>query len=141
MLTVAVLMSLTARNLVAQPEQNAVPLVAPTVQLSAAEKEFDAIVRDLEKRLTEAGSFAVDVTSQWETRGSDTNAKGTNIFRVAVQAGGKLRVEAGSAERGAAQFICVSDGRTITRLLRSRNIYSQHDAAETLGELHHDSFT
>lgn len=140
-IAVAALMCLFASRLAAQTAQAPVPLVAPTVQLSAAEQEFDTIVRDLEKRLLEAGSFAVDVKSQWETRGSDANAKGTNLYRVAVQAGGKLRVEAGSVERGPAQFICVSDARTITRLLRSRNIYSQHSAGETLGELHHDAFT
>jgi peroxiredoxin len=141
MFAVAALTFLSTGTLLAQPEQKPVPLIAPTVQLSAAEKEFDAIIRELEQRLTDAGSFAVDVKSQWTTQGNETNAKGTNLYRVAVQAGGKLRVEAGSVERGPAQFICVSDSQTITRLLRSRNIYSQHAAAETLGELHHDGFT
>lgn len=141
MFAAAALTVLTTGTLLAQPEPKSAPLMAPTVQLSAAEKEFDAIIRELETRLTDAGSFAVDVKSQWATQGSDANAKGTNLYRVAVQAGGKLRVEAGSVERGPAQFVCVSDGQTITRLLRSRNIYSQHAAAETLGELHHDSFT
>ncbi len=116
-------------------------VVAPTVKLTEAEKKFDEIVRGFEKRLTESGAFTADVVSQWEATGSGKDVQGTNIYHVAVQAGGKLRVEAGSKEAGAAQFVCVSDGRSITRLLRSANLYSQHDAATTLDELQHDAMT
>ena len=140
MLSATLLTVLTTGHLAAQTETNQTPVLAPTVQLSPAEKDFDEIVRNFEKRLTEAGSFTADVVSQWETAGGG-DAKGTNIFRVAVQAGGKLRVEAGSAEAGEAQFVCVSDGRGITRLLRSAKLYSQHEAATTLDELQHDNMT
>ena len=116
-------------------------VAAPTVKLTDAEKKFDEIVRGVEKRLTESGAFTADVVSQWEATGSGKDVQGTNIYHVAVQAGGKLRVEAGSKEAGAAQFVCVSDGRSITRLLRSANLYSQHDAATTLDELQHDAMT
>ncbi len=140
MLSATLLTVLTTGHLPAQTETNQTPVLAPTVQLSPAEQDFDEIVRNFEKRLTEAGSFTADVVSQWETAGGG-DAKGTNVFRVAVQAGGKLRVEAGSAEAGEAQFVCVSDGRGITRLLRSAKLYSQHEAATTLDELQHDSMT
>ena len=106
--------------LLAQTDTNQTPLVVPAVQLTPAEKDFDELVRSFEKRLTEAGSFTTDVVSQWEAVGGGTDAKGTNIFRVAVQAGGKLRIEAGSAEAGKAQFVCVSRRREFTHLLRSR---------------------
>ena len=117
------------------------PWWPPTVKLSEAEKKFDEIVRGFEKRLTESGAFIVDVVSQWQSTGGGEDAQGTNIYHVAVQAGGKLRIEAGSKEKGAGQFICVSDGRTITRLLRTANLYSQHDAGTTLDELQHDAMT
>lgn len=117
-------------------------VVLPQVTLSAAEGVFDTLFRNFEQRLTDAGAFTVDVTSHWVARGGG-DAQGTNLFHVAVQAGGKLRVEAGSQERGPRQLICVSDGRTITRLLRSAtpNLYTQHDAGATLEELPHDPLT
>lgn len=126
----------------AQDQPAPAKLLVPQVTLSAAEAAFDAMFRGFEQRLTESESFAVDVTSRWVARGA-SEARGTNLFHVAVQAGGKLRVEAGSQERGPGQFICVSDGRTMTRLLRSAtpNLYSQHDAGSTLDELPHDAMT
>jgi hypothetical protein len=126
----------------AQNESAPAGIVVPQVTLSAAETAFDALFRGFEQRLTDAGAFTVDVTSRWVARGSG-EAQGTNLFHVAVQAGGKLRVEAGSQERGPGQLICVSDGRTITRLLRSAtpNLYTQHDAGSTLEELPHDART
>ena len=116
-------------------------VVAPAVKLNAAEKTFDEIVRGFEKRLTDSGAFIADVVSQWNATGAGKDVQGTNLFHVAVQAGGKLRIEAGSREHGAGQFVCVSDGRTMTRLLRSANLYSQHDAGSTLDELQHDAMT
>ncbi|MHB0957864.1 MAG: redoxin domain-containing protein [Pirellulaceae bacterium] len=141
MLSATLLAVLTTGLAWGQADTAPTQVAAPVVQLSPAERDFDEIVRGFEKRLTEAGSFTVDVVSQWEATGSGTDAKGTNIFHVAVQAGGKLRVEAGSAEAGESQFVCVSDGRGITRLLRSANLYSQHDAATSLDELQHDNMT
>ncbi|MHB8972946.1 MAG: redoxin domain-containing protein [Pirellulaceae bacterium] len=137
----ALVVVLTTGYVLAQTDTPQTPIVVPAVQLTAAEKDFDEIVRGFEKRLTEAGSFTTDVVSQWEVVGGGTDAKGTNIFHVAVQAGGKLRVEAGSAEAGKAQFVCVSDGRSITRLLRSANLYSQHGAGASLDELQYDNMT
>lgn len=125
----------------AQAQGTPSTVVAPTVKLSEAEKKFDEIVRGFEKRLTESGAFIVDVVSQWKATGSGKDVQGTNIYHVAVQAGGKLRIAAGSKEKGEGQFICVSDGRTMTRLLRPANLYSQHDAGTTLDELQHDAMT
>ncbi len=125
----------------AQNQAKPSALLAPAVKLSEAEKQFDEIVRGFEKRLTDSGAFTADVVSQWQATGSGKDVQGTNVFHVAVQAGGKLRLEAGSHEAGVAQFICVSDGRSITRLLKSANLYSQHDAGSTLDELQHDAMT
>jgi len=127
------------RQAPAQPKPQTV--VAPTVKLTEAEKNFDEIVRGFEKRLTDAGAFTADVVSQWQATGSGKDVAGTNIFHVAVQAGGKLRLEAGSKESGEAQFVCVSDGNSIKRLLKSAKLYSQHDAGTTLDELQHDAMT
>jgi peroxiredoxin len=140
-LWVAVLSCVAVDDCLAQTQAKQSAVVAPTVKLTDAEKKFDEIVRGFEKRLTDSGAFTADVVSQWAATGSGKDVQGTNIFHVAVQAGGKLRLEAGSKEAGEAQFICVSDGRSITRLLKSANLYSQHDAGTTLDELQHDPMT
>ena len=75
-------------------------VLPPTVQLGDAQKAFDDIVQSFEKRLLGAGAFTLDVVSQWQSTGVGEDRKGTNIFHVAVQAGGKLRIEAGSKESG-----------------------------------------
>lgn len=133
---------LLAGRATAQDQPGAAGAVVPQVSLSAAERAFDTLFRNFEQRLTDAGTFSVDVTSRWVARGAG-DAEGTNLFHVAVQAGGKLRVEAGSQELGPGRLICVSDGRTITRLLRSAtpNLYTQHEAGSTLDELPHDAMT
>jgi hypothetical protein len=141
MLSALWLAALTTNSVIAQTETNQTQVVVPAVELTTAEKQFDEIVRGFEKRLTESGAFTADVVSQWEATGSGMDMQGTNLYHVAVQAGGKLRVEAGSTEAGKAQFVCVSDGRGITRLLRSANLYSQHEAATSLDELQHDNMT
>jgi peroxiredoxin len=139
MVAVTTLLAGEGRAQTTQAKQPA--MVAPPVKLTDAERKFDEIVRGFEKRLTDSGAFVADVVSQWQATGSGKDVKGTNIYHVAVQAGGKLRLEAGSKEAGEAQFICISDGRKITRLLKSANLYSQHDAGTTLDELQHDNMT
>jgi cytochrome c biogenesis protein CcmG/thiol:disulfide interchange protein DsbE len=139
-LWVAVLVSVATGKGIAQTQGAKLGVVPPTVKLGEAQKAFDEIVQRFEKRLLESGAFTFDVISQWKSTGVGEDRKGTNIFHVAVQAGGKLRIEAGSKERGEAQLVCVSNGRTITRLLRSE-VYSQHDAGTTLDELQHDAMT
>lgn len=125
----------------AQTQPVAPPLSAPQTRLSDAEQKFDTVVRTFEQYLYDAGAFAVNVTSQWTSSGSGKPAQGTNIFHVAVQKGGKFRIEAGSQEKGAAQFVCVSDGRRTTRLYRPARYYSQHDASPTQDELQYDALT
>ena len=137
----AVLVILTPVTVTAQENTAATQLQAPTLQLSEAEQKFDQIVRSFETQLLGAGAFSADVVSQWESSGSGRAAKGTNLYRLAVQAGGKLRIEAGSREGGEGQFICVSDGTKITRLYRPAALYSQQDAGSTLADVQHDAMT
>lgn len=131
-----------AARLTAQNPGPAGQLVPPSVRLSDGERRFDEIVRGFEKRLTDAGAFSVHVTSQWESSGSGGATQGTNLYSVAIQAGGQLRVEAGSRETGERQFLCISDGRAITRYYRPAQLYSRHEASvATLDDLSHDAMT
>ena len=109
--------------------------------MSDAEKKLDETVRTFEKHLYDSGAFAVDVTSRWTYSGAGTDTQGTNLFRLAVQTGGKYRIEAGSTEKGKAQYICVSDGGKVVRLHRSAKYYSQQQASATQNDLQHDVLT
>lgn len=115
--------------------------IIPSVQLSDAEKQFDTIVKTFEKMLYGAGAFSVEVTSRWESQGSGKPAHGTNLYQVAVETGGKFRIEAGSKKAGAAQFLCVSDGEKVTRLYRPTNVYSQHELVSSHNGVQHDAMT
>ncbi len=117
------------------------PELAPQSQLSDVEKKFDETVRVFEKYLYDAGAFAVDVRSDWTSSGSGKASQGTNVFHLAVQKGNKFRIEAGSKEKGEAQFVCACDGRHIVRLSRPAKYYSQHEASPNQDDLQHDAMT
>jgi peroxiredoxin len=141
-LGVALLVMARVGETAAQQAGKPSPLTPPAARLTDAEKRFDEIVRGFEQRLTDAGAFSARVISQWESSGSGKPAQGTNVYSIAVQAGGKLRVEAGSQETGERQFLCVSDGRSITRFYQPARLYSRHEASvETLDDLSHDAMT
>ncbi|MGM0490504.1 MAG: redoxin domain-containing protein [Planctomycetota bacterium] len=135
----ALALSLGAADLQAQSETG--PMATPRVQLSDAERTFDETVRAFEQHLYDAGAFSVDGTSDWTYSGDGRQSEGTNLYHVAVQKGGEYRIEAGSAERGKAQYICVSDGRQVIRLHKPANYYSQKPASATHDDLQHDSLT
>lgn len=135
----AVVVSCGAVDLQAQSEVH--PLRTPNVQLSEAETKFDKTVQTFERHLYEAGAFAVDVTSRWTYRGEGRKTEGTNLYHVAVQKGGKYRIEAGSAEQGKAQYVCVSDSRQVIRFHKAANYYSRQAASATQDDLQHDTLT
>ena len=122
-------------------QQTTVPLPAPSVQLSDAEKTFDRTVQTFEKYLYDSGAFLVDVTSHWTYSGAGKATQGTNLFRLAVKKGGQYRIEAGSAEKGKAQYVCVSDARQVTRIHQSAKYYSQHSVAPNHDDLERDALT
>ncbi|MFW6114429.1 MAG: redoxin domain-containing protein [bacterium] len=135
----ALAFSLGAVNLQAQSEM--APLATPRVQLSDAERKFDDTVRAFEQHLYDAGVFSVDVTSHWTYSGDGRQTEGTNLYHVAVQEGGKYRIEAGSAEQGETQYICASDSQKVIRFHKPANYYSQKPASVTHDDLQHDSLT
>jgi peroxiredoxin len=122
-------------------QQETAPLAAPTVELSDAERKFDDIVLAFEEHLFDAGAFAVDVSSHWTYSAGDKKTQGTNLFHLAVQKGGKYRIEAGSTEKGKAQYVCVSDGSQITRLHLPAKFFSQHPVSVTHDDLQYDALT
>ncbi len=115
--------------------------LVPPVKLSAAEQQFDETVRAFEAYLFGSGAFVVDVTSNWTYTGAGKTTRGTNLFRLAVVKGGKYRIEAGSKKKGKAQYICVSDGEKITRVLHSAKYYSQQEVSADREDLLRDTLT
>jgi peroxiredoxin len=58
-----------------------------------------------------------------------------NHYRLVVQRPGKFRVEVRPTESGKAELVCVSDGKTLTRLLTAKGLYTKVKAADPLAEL------
>lgn len=114
---------------------------SPQVQLSSAEKKFDELVQTFETYLYSAGAFQAEVTSDWTYRELGETKRGTNLFFLAVEKGGKYRIEAGSVEKGKAAYVCVSDARQVTRLHKLAKFYSQHPASAAHDELQQDALT
>ncbi len=116
------------------------PLVPP-LKLNEAEQQFDKTVRAFEQYLFGAGAFDVDVTSDWTYSGGGKTTRGTNLYRLAVVKGGKYRIEAGAKEKGKSQYVCVSDGKTVTRLLVAAKYYSQQPVSPAGDDLAGDTLT
>jgi peroxiredoxin len=83
----------------------------------------------------------VDVTSHWVYRSAGKTTEGTNLFHLAVQKGGQYRIEAGSKEKGKSKYICLSDGRQVTRLHLPAKYYSRQAASATHDDLQYDALT
>ncbi len=132
---------LTTPFTAAQILPSGTPTSSAPATLNAGEKQFDAVVQRFESLLKNCTRFTVDVTSRWTSRGGAQQAAGTNLFHIVSQTRGKLLIEAGSKETGPAQFICASDGRTVTRLYRPAKLYSQQPVSNLYKELEGDPMT
>ncbi len=140
-LALSLLFATCATSWLQAQSEKTVPLPAPQVQLSAAEKRFDQTVQTFEKHLYDSGAFLVDVTSKWTYSGVGNAQQGTNLFRLAVVKGGKYRIEAGSTEKGKAQYVCVSDAKEVTRVHLSAGYYSRQPVSPLHDDLDHDALT
>lgn len=125
----------------AQGVKPAGQLVPPSLKLNNDEKLFDSVAAKFETLAKNCKRFTVAVTSNWTSTDGTRTTKGTNLFRVVSQVNGRILIEAGSKETGPAQFICASDGRTLTRLHRSTGLYTQQPVVNLYQQLPNDPMT
>jgi peroxiredoxin len=104
--------------------QNRAPIVARrNSEQSAA--HFQAVMQQALGTLARAGSFALDVESQWAAIDDPNGPQGGSRYRL-IRAGSKYRVEVQSKSAQSPELLCVSDGQQVTTLLPARGLYSQH---------------
>lgn len=126
----------------APPAGSTVPRdAARAAPLSPAQQKFDASVRAAEKALRGAPGVSVKVESQWETKGLNPEANGTNHVAITVAQGGKLHLEAYSGDDPRSKLTIVWDGKTLSRLLAPQNLYSQTATRTPYNDLLADSLT
>jgi thiol-disulfide isomerase/thioredoxin len=101
------------RAIVAQPK------------VDAAAAHFQAVLRQALGALAGAGSYAVNVESQWGAVGEANVQQGGGRYQLIWQAG-KYRVEVRSQAAASPDLVCVNDGAQVTTLFTARKLYSQH---------------
>jgi hypothetical protein len=88
--------------------------------------KFDAALNRALGALAQAGSYAVQVESKWNTIGDPNGPHGGSHYLLQSHAG-KYRVEVQSQGATSPDLLCVNDGHQLTTLFPSRKLYSQHD--------------
>ncbi|HZN35052.1 MAG TPA: DUF2092 domain-containing protein [Pirellulaceae bacterium] len=119
----------------------ALPAAAQTKPAIVARKSseqsaanFQAVMQQALGALARAGSYALDVQSEWGAVDDPNGPQGGSRYRL-VAAGGKYRVEVRSPAAQAPELLCVNDGRQVTTLLPARGLYSQHAAGSPQASL------
>src|SRR4051812_24235495 len=91
-------LSVSLLSLTSVHAQDKQPLAPPAVQLTEAEKRFEAQIIAAEAILTKSRPFNVTIDSNWKSAGAGHDRKGANHFHVTI---GKdptqFRIEAGLA--------------------------------------------
>jgi hypothetical protein len=105
-------------------QQNLI-VAKPKADVSAA--RFDAVLQQALGALAKAGSYAVEVDSQWGAHAEANGPHGGSHYRLIWQAG-KYRVEVQSQSASSPELVCVNDGQKVTTLFPARGLYSQHAA-------------
>src|SRR5262249_25062462 len=107
----------------------------PEPDKDVAAKRFAQLLHASAEGLGKAPGYTVEVTSRWKAEGTGEPRSGVNHYRLVVQRPGKVRVEVGPTESGKAELVCVSDGKTLTRLLTAKGLYTKAKAVDPLAEL------
>ena len=90
-----------------------------------AAAHFQSVMQQALGALAKSGSYALDVTSEWNAVADANGPQGGSRYRL-VAAGGKYRVEVQSKTAQSPELLCVNDGQQVTTLLPARGLYSQH---------------
>jgi len=98
----------------------------PKVDASAA--RFGAVLHQALSALAQAGSYSLDVESQWGAVDDPQGPHGGSRYRLIWQ-GGKYRVEVQSPAAESPELVCVNDGSHVTTLFPARGLYSRHATA------------
>src|SRR5262245_30090339 len=91
----------------------------------AGTAHFQAVLGQALLALARAGSYAVNVESQWGGAGDGGGRQGGGRYQLVWQ-GGKYRVEVRSQAASSPDLVCVNDGSQVTTLFAARKLYSQH---------------
>lgn len=101
------------------------PLSAAQADAQAAARQFEEVLRTALEALARAGSYAVEVDSQWQAVDGRHGPPGGGRYRLQWDRG-RYRVEVRSQQAAEAELICVSDGKDVLTYYPARQLYSRH---------------
>lgn len=101
------------------------PGVIAAAQAPSAARQFEEVLRAALEALRRAGSYRVEVDSQWQAADGRHGPPGGGHYRLDWQ-GGKYRIEVRSQEAEQPQLIGVCDGRELLTYYPARQLYSRH---------------
>ncbi len=107
-----------------------------------AERKFDTLVRQAARVLAATQAYSVEAVCDWKTAGNGPERTGRNTLHIVAAGPTKVRLEASSPRNGAdGELLVVADGKTLTRLLTGRKLFSQTPSSKPLDDLQHDALT
>lgn len=108
-------------------------LAVPGVTSAAAER-FEQILREALATLQRAGSYLVEVDSQWQAAEGQHGPPGGGRYRLLWQQG-QYRVEVRSQQAEQPELIAVADGREVLTYYPARQLYARHPADSPQADL------
>jgi thiol-disulfide isomerase/thioredoxin len=103
------------------------PAIVARPPSEQAAARFQAVLTQALGALARAGSYALEVDSQWGAVGDPQGPSGGSHYKLVWQ-GGKHRVEVQSRGARSPELVHVHDGRQVTTWFPARKLYSQHPA-------------
>ncbi|MCI0359084.1 MAG: DUF2092 domain-containing protein [Planctomycetaceae bacterium] len=106
----------------AKPQATAQP--GPST-VNADVAKLNAVVGQALQFLGKADNYVLSVESRWKATGDAPGQEGQSNYRLLAR-GKQHRIEVQTPGAPAPQLVCVNDGKTVTTLLASQGLYSQH---------------
>ena len=110
------------------------PGIIAQAETQVAARRFEDVLRAALETLRRAGSYRVEVDSQWQAADGRHGPPGGGHYRLDWHHG-KYRVEVRSQQASAPELIGVCDGREVLTYFPARQLYSRHPVDSPLADL------
>lgn len=114
---------IVARPLSAATQEGATQAGTSTTNADVA--KLNSVVGQALQFLGKADNYVLTVESRWKASGDAPGQEGQSNYRLTAR-GKQHRIEVQSRGAPAPQLVCVNDGNTVTTLLATQGLYSQH---------------